>query len=165
MITIDQNTDPEALLASLERYFPLISKMEGTELEGCVLEGADTAVLVDHNNHITEGPGFNIFAVIDGTVVTPRSGMLEGISRKTVLEICAENGIPSEVRDITDEEFLDADEIFTATTGGGPVPVTRANGRILGNDAAGEITRQVLDAYWDWHSRPALNSKINYGDA
>lgn len=51
-------------------------------------DGYDITVLLDDNGLVTEGPGFNIFAVIDGRVVTPRSGMLEGISRKTVLEIC-----------------------------------------------------------------------------
>ena len=56
--------------------------------------GYDTTVLLDANGYVTEGPGFNIFAVIDGKVLTPRSGMLEGISRKTVLEICADIGIP-----------------------------------------------------------------------
>jgi branched-chain amino acid aminotransferase len=49
-------------------------------------EGFDTVVLKDAAGNITEGPGFNVFAVIDGVVVTPVSGVLEGITRKTVLE-------------------------------------------------------------------------------
>ena len=49
--------------------------------------GYDTTVLLDHEGLVTEGPGFNIFGVINGVVVTPRAGMLEGISRKTVTEI------------------------------------------------------------------------------
>jgi branched-chain amino acid aminotransferase len=57
-------------------------------------DGYDTTVLLDDNGLVTEGPGFNIFAVIDGRIVTPRSGMLEGISRKTVLEICEGSSIP-----------------------------------------------------------------------
>jgi branched-chain amino acid aminotransferase len=124
--------------------------------------GYDTTVLLDTNGYITEGPGFNIFAVIEGKVLTPRLGMLEGISRKTVLEICADLGIPCAEADISLAEFLSADELFTATTAGGPVPVTRVNKTILGNDAIGPITAQVLKTYWDWHHRDDLTEKIAY---
>jgi len=124
--------------------------------------GYDTTVLLDTNGYITEGPGFNIFAVVEGKVLTPRSGMLEGISRKTVLEICADLGIPCAEADISLAEFLSADEVFTATTAGGPVPVTRVNKTILGNDAIGPITAQLLKTYWDWHGRDDLTEKITY---
>ncbi len=63
------------------------------------------------------------------------------------------NGFVAEV-DISSEEFLNADEIFTATTGGGPVVVTRVNHRIFGNDAPGEVTTQIIKTYWDWHKTP-----------
>ena len=52
--------------------------------------GYDTTVLLDQDELITEGPGFNIFAVINGKVVTPKSGALEGITRKSVFDICIE---------------------------------------------------------------------------
>ncbi|MBE9475841.1 MAG: aminotransferase class IV family protein, partial [Proteobacteria bacterium] len=125
--------------------------------------GYDTCVLLDDRGCITEGPGFNIFAVIDGTVVTPQAGMLMGITRKTVLEICAELGLPHDIRDITADAFLQADEIFTATTAGGPVPVTRINQRILGNDAPGPIATRITETYWDWHKRAELITPIAYG--
>jgi branched-chain amino acid aminotransferase len=88
--------------------------------------------------------------------------MLEGISRKTVLEICADLGIPCAQTDISLDEFLSADEVFTATTAGGPVPVTRVNETILGNDAVGPITARLLKTYWDWHNRDDLTEKITY---
>ena len=128
-------------------------------------QGYDTTVLLDHQGFVTEGPGFNIFAVIDGVVVTPKAGMLEGVTRRTVMEICTELGLPCAAQDVTAEAFLTADEVFTATTAGGPVPVTRVNGRILGNDAPGAITAQVLQAYWNWHGRADLNTPIAYKDA
>ena len=124
--------------------------------------GYDTTVLLDHNNLVTEGPGFNIFAVINGKVVTPKSGMLEGISRKTVLEICAALDIPCAATDISEEAFMNAEEVFTATTAGGPVPVTRVNGRIFGNDTIGPLTAKILNTYWDWHKREDLALKIRY---
>lgn len=124
--------------------------------------GYDTAVLLDDQGFVTEGPGFNIFAIVNGKVITPKSGMLEGITRKTVLEICAELGLPHEVKDITADEFLSADEVFTATTAGGPVPVTRVNKRILGNDTPGPLAEKITQTYWDWHKRDALTEVIEY---
>ncbi len=124
--------------------------------------GYDTTVLLDHNNLVTEGPGFNIFAVINGSVVTPKSGMLEGISRKTVLEICEALSIPCAATDISEEAFMNAEEVFTATTAGGPVPVTRVNGRIFGNDVIGPLTAKILHTYWEWHKREDLALKICY---
>ena len=105
--------------------------------------GYDTPVLPDHNNLVTEGPGFNILAVINGKAVTSKSGMLEGISRKTVLEICAALAIPCAATAISEEESMNAEEVLTATIAGGPVTVTRVNGRIFGNDAIGPLTAKI----------------------
>lgn len=124
--------------------------------------GYDAAVLLDDNGHVTEGPGFNIFAIVDGKVITPKSGMLEGITRKTVLEICAELGLPHEVKDITSDEFLSAEEVFTATTAGGPASVTRVNKRILGNDTPGPLAEKITQTYWEWHGRDELTEVIEY---
>jgi branched-chain amino acid aminotransferase len=88
--------------------------------------------------------------------------MLEGISRKTVLEICEESSIPCAVADISKDEFMNAEEIFTATTAGGLVPVTRVNGRIFGNDVIGPTTAKILQTYWDWHKRKDLAVKVCY---
>ncbi|MEM7068950.1 MAG: aminotransferase class IV [Pseudomonadota bacterium] len=125
-------------------------------------EGFDTTVLLDERGYLTEGPGFNIFAIIDGKVVTPVSGALHGITRKTVLEISVELGLKTETRDISLDEFLAADEVFTSTTGGGPVAVTRVNQHILGNDVPGVITRKIIDSYWNMHKNPKMITNIVY---
>ena len=119
--------------------------------------GYDTTVLLDEQDQITEGPGFNIFAVIEARVVTPKSGMLAGISRKTVIEICEALGIPCEATDISKDDFLNAEEVFITTTAGGIVPVTRVDARILGNDFMGPTTAKILQTYWDWHARADLS--------
>ena len=124
--------------------------------------GYDSTLLLDLHGNIAEGPGFNVFAVIDGTLVTPAFGVLEGITRKTVIEIGAELGLPVQVRDIPLQEFLAADEVFTATSAGGPVTVTRVNQRIYGNARPGRVTKQIIETYWDWHKRPELISPIDY---
>lgn len=125
-------------------------------------EGYDTALLLDDKGSVTEGPGFNIFAVIDGAVVTPKSGMLEGITRRTVMEIAQSLSLPVRATDIPMDAFLDAEEVFTATTAGGPVAVTRVNNRVYGNDKSGPITEEIIRTYWEWHNREELVEQIEY---
>lgn len=121
--------------------------------------GADTAVLLDAQGNVTEGPGFNVFAIADGRVLSPRRGALEGVTRRSVIELCEELGLPVEVRDIPSDEFRQADEIFACTTAGGVMPVSRIDGRIMGNDRPGEITTRLKDLFWKkraegWHATP-----------
>ncbi len=121
--------------------------------------GADFCVLLDSEDRVTEGPGFNVFAVSNGRIATPDAGILEGITRRSVLELCQELGVPIEVRPVSAAELRDADEIFLSTTAGGVMPATRIDGRIMGNDRPGPISRRLHDAFWDrraegWHATP-----------
>ena len=121
--------------------------------------GADFCLLLDSDGNVTEGPGFNVFMVIDGTVVTPDSGVLEGITRRSVLELCADLGLPHEVRRVSAEETRDADEIFLATTAGGVMPAARIDGRIMGNDRPGAVSSRIRETFWarraaGWHATP-----------
>lgn len=113
--------------------------------------GADNAVLLDADGLVTEGPGFNVFAVCDGVVRSPDRGALEGITRQTVIEICAELGIPTEIGPLTADDLRNADEVFTSTTAGGVMPAARLDGRIMGNDRPGPISSRIREVYWDWH--------------
>ncbi|GAB5469497.1 MAG: D-amino acid aminotransferase [Rhodospirillales bacterium] len=124
--------------------------------------GADAAVLLDLEGYVTEGPGFNVFAVIDGVVVSPDRGALEGISRQSVLDLCQELGIPSEVRGLTVAELRDADEIFTSTTAGGVMPASRIDGRIMGNDRPGPISSKLKERYWARHAEGWHRTPVNY---
>ncbi|MEM6974012.1 MAG: aminotransferase class IV [Pseudomonadota bacterium] len=124
--------------------------------------GCDTAVLMDSAGNIAEGPGFNVFAVIEGRIVTPAGHCLHGITRRTVLEAAAEAGIATEIRDLPMAEFLSADEVFTVTSGGGVAPVTRVDGRILGNDAPGPLTGRMVEAYWAMTEREVLREPVDY---
>jgi len=126
-------------------------------------DGFDTVGLADANGHICEGPGFNIFAVINGAVATARSGVLEGITRKSVLEIAEALGLPVEVRDIPVAEFLQADEVFLSSSGGGPIPIVQVNDRIYGNGATGPVTERIHQAYFDLRRNPRYRTEIDYG--
>lgn len=124
--------------------------------------GADNAVLLDFDGYVTEGPGFNVFAVIDGTVVSPDRGALEGVTRKSVLELCAELGIPAKIGRISKQQLLDADEVFTATTAGGVMPVSRVDGRIYGNDRPGPISARLRARYWEKHDEGWCATPVDY---
>ena len=126
-------------------------------------KGADFAVLLDADGNVTEGAGFNIFSITDGRVATPDRGALDGITRLSMIELCAELGIPCEVRPVSAAELRDADEIFACTTAGGVMPASRIDGRIMGNDRPGPISVLLRDRFWarraeGWHATP-----IDYG--
>jgi len=131
-------------------------------LLGALDEGADSVVLVDDLGHVVEGPGFNVFCVRDGTVITPDHGMLEGITRKTVIEITQSLEIPVEVRAVHAAEFKSANEVFISTSGGGVLPVTRVDGLAVNNGEVGPTTRKLIDAYWALHRDPSFNLPVSY---
>jgi branched-chain amino acid aminotransferase len=125
--------------------------------------GADVAILLDLAGNVAEGPGFNVFAVTDGKVATPDAGMLEGITRQTVLELCAALGVPATARALPAAELAEADEIFLSSTAGGVIPITRLDGRILGNDAPGALTMRLREAYWLRHEEDPEAVAVPYG--
>lgn len=122
--------------------------------------GGNNVVLPDMAGNIAEGPGFNIFAVSQGAVTTPGTGVLEGITRRTALELCAELGIPTTVGVLTADALRGAEEAFATSTAGGIMPVTRIDGRPLGDGTPGAITRHLIDLYWEKHADPAWTTPV-----
>ena len=125
--------------------------------------GADTAILLDRDGRVTEGPGFNVFMVRDGVVISPDRGALEGITRQTVFDLCDELGITWRIAPIGADELRAADEIFTSTTAGGVMPVSRIDGTILCNDRPGPVSSRIKDRYWQWHREGRDSTPIDYG--
>lgn len=126
--------------------------------------GADNVVLLDLAGNLTEGPGFNVFCVENGTVLTPARGVLDGITRRTAIELCTSLGIPCEETEIPVARFLAADEVFITSTAGGVMPATRIESHILGNGAPGPITRQLDDAYLALHRDERYLTPVSYDD-
>jgi branched-chain amino acid aminotransferase len=122
--------------------------------------GAENVVLVDQKGEITEGPGFNIFAVADGTVVTPRGGVLLGITRQSVLDICSELGIAARTGALMAVDLPCADEVFITSTAGGVMPVTRIDDRAVGSGRVGPITARIHDRYWAHHDDPDWSTPV-----
>ncbi|MDA0367638.1 MAG: aminotransferase class IV [Proteobacteria bacterium] len=126
--------------------------------------GADNVVLLDRDGNLTEGPGFNVFCVEEGRVLTPRHGVLDGITRRTALELCAALEIPCAETDIPAERFIAADEVFITSTAGGIMAVTRVESRILGNGAPGAVTNRLADAYLALHRDESYLTRVPYDD-
>ena len=128
----------------------------------CAYESdAENVVLVDLDGNITEGPGFNLFAVKDGRAVTPESGVLEGITRTTALELCRELNIEAVTGTLTAAAVRGADEVFITSTAGGIMPVSKIDGHPIGDGEVGPVTQRLTALYWEKHSDPTWSTSID----
>ena len=123
--------------------------------------GFDSCLLADRRGFVTEGAGFNVFCVEEGRLLTPRSGALEGVTRRTVMEVAAELGIEAEATDIGTGRFMEAAEAFACTTAGGITPVARINEARF--EAPGPVTRTVMNRFEAWHDRPEFSEPVGSG--
>jgi branched-chain amino acid aminotransferase len=124
--------------------------------------GADTVVLTDGAGNVVEGPGFNLFAVSGGKLVTPAEGVLEGVTRRTVLEMARELALPIEVRALPADEVRHASEVFLSSSGGGVLPVTLVDGQPVAGGQVGAVTRQLAAMYWEWHADARYSRAVRY---
>lgn len=132
-------------------------------LLGALDAGGDTVVLRDAAGNVVEGPGFNLFCVnAQGRIVTPAEGVLEGVTRRTVIEMAAALGLPLDLRALPAAELRGAREVFLSTSGGGVLPVTRVDGKPVGDGAVGPAVRQLVQTYWDWHRDPRYSQPVQY---
>lgn len=127
--------------------------------------GGETVVLTDGAGHLTEGPGFNVFVVKDGVVATPARGVLEGVSRRTLIELARQAGIEVQVREVGVDELRVADEVFLSSTGGGCIPIASVDGVRVGGRPKGEfgpVSAQLQAAYWALHEDPRHTEAVAY---
>ena len=140
---------------------PTVKNYHWLDLEVGLLEayerGGETVILTDASDNVVEGPGFNVFAVHDGSISTPDSGVLQGITRKTVIELAVEHDIPIEERPVPTTSLRHADEAFLSSTAGGIMPLTTVDGEALGGGKPGPVTLRLRDAYWKLHDDPRFS--------
>jgi branched-chain amino acid aminotransferase len=101
-------------------------------------------VLFHHEGRISELSRSNVFIIQSGKLITPHRDILFGITRKTVLSL-ADGWMPVEERDITVEECLAADEIFTTSTTKKVLPITQIDDHSIGSGQIGPVTQILLD--------------------
>jgi branched-chain amino acid aminotransferase len=147
-----------------EAIDPRVKNFNWMDLERGLFEaldrGADTAVLCTPAGTLAEGPGFNLFLVRDGALSTPRGNVLEGITRRTVLELAAELGMPARQADLPPEALRTADEAFLTSTAGGIIPVARVDGQPLGAGRPGPLSLRIRALYWDKREAGWLGTRV-----
>src|SRR5262245_60514161 len=123
--------------------------------------GHETSCVVDAHGHVTEGPGFNVFIVKDGVVHTADRGVLEGVSRRTAIELCRRLDIALRIAPLPAAAVRDADEVFLTSTGGGVLPIARIDGRPV-RQFPGPVTSRLRDAYWAMRDEAAYRDEVDY---
>ena len=114
--------------------------------------GFDEALVLTQEGHVSEGSAENVFMVRDGVLVTPpiTENILEGITRKTVLELAREElGVPVVERQIDRTEVYLCDEFFLSGTAAQITAVTRVDYRPIGNGEMGPVTRKLRELFND----------------
>ncbi len=143
---------------------PTVKNYHWLDLEVGLLEayerGGETVILTDASDNVVEGPGFNVFAIHDGAISTPDSGVLQGITRRTVIELANDHGIPIEERPVPATSLRRADEAFLSSTAGGIMPVTTVDGQKIGTGEPGPTTLRLREAYWQLHDDPRYSLPV-----
>ena len=139
--------------------------------------GADEAIMLNTAGKVAEGSGCNLFVVRNGVLTTPpfSSDILEGITRRSVLKMATDAGIPVEIREIDRTELYLAEEAFFCGTGVQIAWIEEIDGRPVGSRTRGPVTDQITttffdtvrgrdDRYAEWITRAMLKSPVAVGD-
>jgi branched-chain amino acid aminotransferase len=112
-----------------------------------LFSGCDEAILVNDSGFVTDGWAHNVFAVLDGTLVTPpvSAGALPGITRETIMTLAAEGGLAAREYDLVRSDLYLADECFLTGTAAGVVPVISVDARAVGTGKPGPLTARLSD--------------------
>jgi branched-subunit amino acid aminotransferase/4-amino-4-deoxychorismate lyase len=106
--------------------------------------GADSAIMLDVHGFISETNDTNIFLVRHGALLTPfADACLPGITRRMILDIATEEGIPGGEKNLSLTELYSAEEAFTTGTMGELTPILEADGRTIGDGKPGDLTRRL----------------------
>jgi branched-chain amino acid aminotransferase len=114
------------------------------------MNGFDEALVLTPDGHASEASAANMFVVRDGVLLTPpvNDDILEGVTRRAILELAETFGIPTETRSIDRSEIYVADEMFLCGTGVQLSPVVELDHRPIAGGAIGPITKQIHEAYF-----------------
>ena len=144
-------SSPLARIKSLDYLDNLLARAEAAEA------GADEALLLDASGSVVEGSASNVFAVLDGTTTTPpiSAGVLPGITRACVLELCQQLDLPVAESLLDLNTLRSADEAFLTNSLMEVMPLVAVNGQGVGTGVPGGITTRLQTAYRRLVSREA----------
>ena len=148
----------DVMISSFTRQFPnslmTKSKITGGYVNGVMAHdqaknnGYQEAILLDTNGFVAEGSGQNIFIVKNGNLLTPElTCCLNGITRRSVIQIAKDTGIEVHERQITRDELYTADEIFFSGTAVEITPIRSVDKVVIGPGKRGEITKIIQETY------------------
>lgn len=150
----------------LEAVDPTIKNFGRLDFVRALFEAYDRnakyAVLLDQDDNLTEGRGWNIFVLQDGVLMSPDSGVLEGITRKTVVELSAKLNVDCRLTKVPVATLREADEVFISSTAGGILPVRSVDEQLVGDGTPGPLTTRIKDMYWKLHDDPAYSTPVHY---
>jgi len=129
--------------AKATNYIPAALALKKAKAQGAV-----EALYMTRDTQVLEGTTSNLFALVEGTLVTPGSGVLKGITRKTVLTL-GEKLFPVSEQDLYLDTLLSASELFITGTNKGIVPVIQVDDHVIGTGEPGPGTRALMSAMAD----------------
>lgn len=141
-VTPAQSLEPR--IKSLGKYVSNIqAKMEANRV------GAGEGIMLNVEGNVAEATGDNIFIIKDGKISTPptSAGILEGITRNTLMDLAREAGYEVVERNMTMYDVYTCDECFLTGTAAEVIPVVTADTRKIGDGKPGEITRELITAF------------------
>jgi len=119
-------------------------------LNEALSKGFDEALMLDAEGNIAEGSGENFFIVKDNILITPDlDASLDGITRRTILDLAKELNINFEINKLKVEDVLEADEAFFSGTAAEVVPINSLDNKQIGEGGRGPITEQLQSTYFD----------------
>lgn len=147
-------------------FDPTVKNLQWGDLTRGMFEAVDRGAhypfLTDGDGNLTEGSGFNIVLIKDNILYTPDRGVLEGVTRKSVMEVAKRLGYEVRLEVVPVGMCYQADEIFMCTTAGGVMPITRLDGEVVGDGKVGRVTGRIWDGYWAMHYEEELSFEVNY---
>lgn len=128
-----------------------VSLLPNTMLFNKAVEYAAGECVLIRNGMVTEATHSSVLGVKNGIVYThPKSELiLPGITRKVILEICADNGIEVKEKAIPEDDLYNLDELIIAGTGSEVTPVIQVNDKLIGNKKPGEITKFIQQKFFE----------------
>jgi len=116
-----------------------------------IRDGYDEAILLNMRGFVAEGSGENLFVVRNGVVSTPpvSAGILDGITRATVMEVLADDGYEIVEHELTRSDLYNADEMFFSGTAAEVTPIREVDARPVGTGKPGPVTKRAQELFKD----------------
>jgi branched-chain amino acid aminotransferase len=161
-------TISEVVRIPAESLDPSVKNYHWLDLDLALLDaydhGSELVVLRDLSGAITEGPGFNLFGHVDGRWLTPGSSTLQGVTRRSVIDLARAVGQNVAEGRLSADDLRRATEVLITSTAGGIMPVTVIDGKPVGTGAPGPLTARLRDEYWAQHSDPRYSTAVRYNE-